>query len=58
MEQKKSKEEIMKEMDSAAELAKKDLDKVDKKSIEVVGGWIKKHYMKAGYKRLCRLLIK
>lgn len=54
----KDKEQIMKEMDEAANLAEKELSKVDKKSIEVVGGWIKKHYLKAGYKRLCRMLIK
>ena len=53
----KSKEETMKEMDQAAEIAAKDLSKVDKKAIEAVGSWIKTHYMKAGYKRLCKLLI-
>uniref|UniRef100_A0A6M3LW58 Uncharacterized protein n=1 Tax=viral metagenome TaxID=1070528 RepID=A0A6M3LW58_9ZZZZ len=54
----KSKEQVMKEMDEAALLAEKDLAKLDKKAIETIGTWIKKHYMKSGYKRLCRLLTK
>lgn len=54
----KSKEQTMKEMDEAALLAEKELAKIDKKSIEVIGKWIKANYMKAGYKRLCKLLLK
>lgn len=54
----KSKEETMKEMDAAALIAEKELTKIDKKSIEVIRNWIKANYMKAGYKRLCKLLLK
>ena len=54
----KSKEETMKEMDEAALLAEKELVKIDKKAIEVISKWIKANYMKAGYKRLCKLLLK
>jgi len=56
--EKKSSEEIKAEMDAAAKVAEADLKKIDRKSIEIVGGWIKKHYLKAGYKRLSKLLIK
>jgi hypothetical protein len=56
--EKKSSEEIKAEMDAAAKIAEVDLKKLDKKSVEVVGVWLKKHYLKAGYKRLGRLLIK
>lgn len=54
----KSKEEVMKEMDEAALVAEKELAKIDKKAIEVIAKWIKANYMKAGYKRLCKLLLK
>lgn len=56
--EKKSKEQIVKEMDEAAVIAQKELGKLDRKSVEVVSAWVKKHFMKAGYKRLGRLLVK
>jgi macrodomain Ter protein organizer (MatP/YcbG family) len=56
MEQKSS-EEIKAEMDKAALEAVKELKKLDKKALVEVGEWIKKHYLKAGYKRLCKALL-
>jgi hypothetical protein len=56
--EKKTPEETKAEMDAAAKVAEVDLKKLDKKSVAVVAEWIKKHYLKAGYKRLCRMLIK
>lgn len=56
--EKKSKEEVAAEMDAAAKVAEGELKKLDKKSVETVAAWVKKHYLKAGYKRLGRLLVK
>ena len=50
----KSSEQILKEMDAAALTAEKEIPTAQAK---VVGAWIKKHYAKAGYKRLAKLLI-
>lgn len=54
---KKSTEDIKKEMDAAAEIAAEDLAKIPAAQIKVVATWIKNHYLKAGYKRLGRLLV-
>lgn len=54
---KKSTDEIKKEMDKAAEIAAEELEKIPAAQIKVVATWIKNHYLKAGYKRLCRLLL-
>lgn len=54
---KKSTDEIKKEMDAAAEIAAEDLAKIPTAQIKPVTTWIKNHYLKAGYKRLCRLLL-
>jgi len=50
--------ETIGEMDIAAKEAEKELNKIDKKAVEVIGEWLTKHYKYAGYRRLCRLLIK
>ena len=50
----KTSEQILKEMDNAAIIAEKDMPTAQAK---VVGDWLKKHYKKAGYKRLAKLLI-
>lgn len=42
-------------MDAAAEEARKDLPSHE--HTMVVAEWIDKHYLTAGYKRLCRLLL-
>lgn len=54
---KKSPEEIKKEMDAAAEIARKDLEKIPTEKIKIVAEWIKSYYLKTGYKRLCRMLL-
>jgi len=54
---KKSTDEIKKEMDVAAEIAAKDLVEIPAAQVKAVATWIKNHYLKAGYKRLCRLLL-
>ena len=54
---KKSTDEIKKEMDAAAEIASKELVNIPTAQVKAVATWIKNHYLKAGYKRLCRLLL-
>lgn len=51
----KEKSEIAIEMDAAAKLAAEELKKL--KTAEEVAAWMKRHYMKAGYKRLSRELM-
>ena len=52
----KEKSEIAIEMDEASKLAAEELAKV--KTAEDVAAWMKRNYMKAGYKRLSRELMK
>ena len=47
----------MKGMDEAAIIAEKELNSLSPKVVKVIGGWVNKHYLKAGYKRLGRLLV-
>ena len=52
-------------MDDAAEDAKQELgelaglgeDDMSFQSIVIIASWIKKHYLTAGYKRLCKVLM-
>lgn len=53
----KSSEQILQEMDAAAITAEKDLKAIPQTAITSVASWLKKHYIKAGYKRLAKLLI-
>ncbi len=53
----KSKEQIKQEMDQAAEIASQELNQLDPNAVKVVATWMKNHYMKAGYKRLGRILV-
>jgi hypothetical protein len=53
----KSSEEIKQEMDAAAATAAKDLAKIPAAQVKLTATWIKNYYLKAGYKRLCRLLL-
>lgn len=55
--EKKSTEQILKEMDAATLVAEKDLKSIPQTQLSAVSGWLKKHYIKAGYKRLAKLLI-
>lgn len=50
-------EEILKEMDKAATEAAEQLEEISKDHIIVVADWWKKNYLKAGHKRLAKLLL-
>ena len=45
------------EMDKAAAEAEQDLDNHNPDAIEEIGSWMKKHYLRAGYKRLGKILL-
>jgi hypothetical protein len=51
-------------MDKAAELAKGELEllvgegKISADQLALVSDWLKRNYLKAGYKRLARILIR
>ena len=44
-------------MDDAAAEAQQGLGMLDEASVLVIAAWIKKHYLTAGYKRLCKVLM-
>ena len=46
------------EMDAAAEEAEKELATLDQAAVETVAAWWAKWFMKAGHKRLGRLMVK
>ncbi len=54
---KKTSEEIFAAMDKAAEEAKEDFNKLPEEVKRLAAAWIKKWYIKAGYKRLGRHLV-
>lgn len=45
------------EMDAAAEIAAKELEKLDPQAVRWVADWWKSHYLAAGHKRLGRKLL-
>lgn len=49
--------DIASEMDEAIVPAREDLETLPKEAVEAVGAWMKRHYLKAGYKRLSKLLL-
>lgn len=53
----KDTETLKAEMDAAAVEAGKELETLDANAVQIVGGWLKKHFTQAGYKRLSRLLV-
>lgn len=53
----KTKEEIVAEMNAAATVAAEDLKKVPENARAAIKGWFEKHYLKAGYKRLGKVLL-
>jgi len=55
--EKKTKEEILKDMDEAAEKAKEDFNTLPEETKKLAAAWVKKWYMKAGYKRLGRFMV-
>ena len=54
---KKTSDEILARMDEAAKKAKEDFDKLPEEVKKLAAGWIKNWYLKAGYKRLGRMLV-
>ena len=52
------KDNILAEMDAAAAEAEKELGTLDQNAISIVAAWWLKWYMKAGHKRLGRIMVK
>lgn len=50
--------QILANMDEAAEQAKVDFNSLPEDTKRLAAAWIKKWYLKAGYKRLGRFLVK
>jgi hypothetical protein len=50
--------DVLAKMDEAAEEAEKDLAALDQKAVEALAAWWLKWYMKAGHKRLGRIMVK
>ena len=50
--------DVLAKMDAAAEEAEKDLGALDQAAIEAVAAWWLKWYMKAGHKRLGRIMVR
>jgi hypothetical protein len=48
---------IVDKMDAAAKEAEKELKKLDAKAVKVTADWMAAHFVAAGYKRLCRLVV-
>ena len=49
---------VLAEMDTAAEEAEKDLTTLDQAAVETIAAWWAKWYMKAGHKRLGRIMVR
>ncbi len=54
---KKTPEEIMAGMDEAARQAKSEFDLFPEDTKKIIASWLRKWYLKAGYRRLGRLLV-
>ena len=52
------KDTVLAEMDAAAEEAEKDLATVDQAAAKAIAAWWLKWYMKAGHKRLGRIMVR
>jgi hypothetical protein len=52
------KSDVLAKMDAAAEEAEKDLATLDQAAIEAIAAWWLKWFMKAGHKRLGRIMVK
>jgi hypothetical protein len=52
------KDAVLAEMDAAAEEAERDLVTLDRAAVETIAAWWLKWYMKAGHKRLGRIMVK
>ena len=49
---------VLAEMDAAASEAEKELATLDQEAVKTVAAWWAKWFMKAGHKRLGRLMVK
>ena len=49
---------VLAEMDAAADEAEKELTTLDQAAVSIVAAWWSKWFMKAGHKRLGRLMVK
>jgi hypothetical protein len=45
------------QMDDAARQAQLELQNMNPESVKQIAGWFKNHYLKAGHKRLGRVLV-
>lgn len=54
---KKTQEEILRGMDEAAEKAKEEFSQLPAQTKKLAAAWVRKWYLKAGYKRLGRFLV-
>ena len=52
-----SKEQVMAELDLAADEAEKDLDSIPNEILAPLSAWWRKWYLKTGHKRLGRILL-
>jgi hypothetical protein len=50
-------EDILKGMDDAAETAEEKLKEIQNDHIVVIANWWKENYLKAGHKRLAKILL-
>jgi hypothetical protein len=49
---------VLAEMDAAAREAEKDLATLDQAAVKTIAAWWAKWFMKAGHKRLGRIMVK
>ena len=54
---KETQQQILKNMDEAARQAAEEFEKLPEETKKQASAWIKKWYLKAGYKRLGRLMV-
>ena len=52
------KDTVLAEMDAAAKEAEKDLATLDQAAVQTIAAWWSKWYLKAGHKRLGRIMVK
>jgi hypothetical protein len=52
------KDAVLAEMDAAAKEAEKDLATLDQAAVQTIASWWSKWYLKAGHKRLGRIMVK
>ena len=50
-------EEVLENMDKAAEVAEEKLKEISKEHVVAIADWWKTNYLKAGHKRLAKILL-